>query len=211
MVSFVCNYCQDTLKKAKLDVHAQRCRNASFSCIDCGVDFEGASYRQHTSCITEPEKYEGKSKPKKQQQKNKESKQNSAVPSRTSVSTVDQLTKKAQAIETDTQSENNASKSKKRKAVETTSNKSSKKASSAGWDSTNLPNDAVDALVSAITHVVQTQKSEKASFKTLKKQCLKLAVNHPKSKLSESEAKKSFKKAIFEALSTGKVALAKNQ
>ncbi|KAI9504942.1 LYAR-type C2HC zinc finger-domain-containing protein, partial [Coemansia spiralis] len=60
MVSFVCNYCQNTLKKPKLDAHAQRCQNASFSCIDCGVDFSGTAYRQHTSCISEAEKYEGK-------------------------------------------------------------------------------------------------------------------------------------------------------
>ncbi|KAI7834389.1 LYAR-type C2HC zinc finger-domain-containing protein, partial [Kickxella alabastrina] len=60
MVSFVCNYCQETLKKPKLDMHAQRCRNASFSCIDCSVDFMGTTYRQHTSCISEAEKYEGK-------------------------------------------------------------------------------------------------------------------------------------------------------
>ncbi|PIA14316.1 hypothetical protein COEREDRAFT_28162, partial [Coemansia reversa NRRL 1564] len=58
MVSFVCNYCQETLKKPKLDQHAQRCRNASFSCIDCSVDFVGTTYRQHTSCISEVEKYE---------------------------------------------------------------------------------------------------------------------------------------------------------
>ncbi|KAI8322262.1 hypothetical protein GQ54DRAFT_242102, partial [Martensiomyces pterosporus] len=58
MVSFVCNYCQQTLKKPKLDQHTQRCHYASFSCIDCGVDFAGTSYRQHTACISEAEKYE---------------------------------------------------------------------------------------------------------------------------------------------------------
>ncbi|PVV05423.1 hypothetical protein BB560_000056 [Smittium megazygosporum] len=57
MVSFVCNHCQETIKKPKLDFHKQRCRFASFSCIDCGVDFQGVSYRDHTSCISENEKY----------------------------------------------------------------------------------------------------------------------------------------------------------
>ncbi|KAJ1679491.1 hypothetical protein EV182_001945, partial [Spiromyces aspiralis] len=61
----VCNSCQETIKKPKLDQHKSRCRNASFCCIDCGMDFEGASYRQHTSCMTEAEKYEGKAKGKK--------------------------------------------------------------------------------------------------------------------------------------------------
>ena len=46
------------------------CRNASFSCVDCGVTFTGTSYREHTSCISEAEKYQkslyngGKSKNK---------------------------------------------------------------------------------------------------------------------------------------------------
>ncbi|KAJ3220093.1 hypothetical protein HDU67_006849 [Dinochytrium kinnereticum] len=58
MVSFVCDYCQETLKKAKLDQHRQRCRNAQFSCIDCSTTFHGMEYRAHTACISEAEKYQ---------------------------------------------------------------------------------------------------------------------------------------------------------
>ncbi|KAI3654849.1 hypothetical protein MP228_000229 [Amoeboaphelidium protococcarum] len=58
MVSFVCNQCQETIKKPKLDQHAQRCRGATFSCIDCSTDFYGTEYRNHTSCISEAEKYQ---------------------------------------------------------------------------------------------------------------------------------------------------------
>ncbi|KAJ1967640.1 hypothetical protein H4R35_006654 [Dimargaris xerosporica] len=58
MVSFVCNACQETLKKPKLDQHRQRCRNAQFCCIDCSREFYGTEYRQHTSCISEAEKYQ---------------------------------------------------------------------------------------------------------------------------------------------------------
>ncbi|KAI8873806.1 hypothetical protein GQ42DRAFT_160273 [Ramicandelaber brevisporus] len=58
MVSFVCNACQDIIKKPKLDQHAQRCRGANFSCVDCFTDFAGTSYRSHTSCMTEVQKYE---------------------------------------------------------------------------------------------------------------------------------------------------------
>ncbi|ORX48438.1 zf-LYAR-domain-containing protein, partial [Piromyces finnis] len=47
-----------TLKKNKLDQHANRCYNCQFTCIDCGVTFEGTSYRAHTSCISEDEKYQ---------------------------------------------------------------------------------------------------------------------------------------------------------
>ncbi|RKP09632.1 hypothetical protein THASP1DRAFT_22551 [Thamnocephalis sphaerospora] len=58
MVSFVCNYCQDTIKKPKLDQHFNRCPNASYSCVDCSVDFYGTEYRSHVSCISEAEKYQ---------------------------------------------------------------------------------------------------------------------------------------------------------
>lgn len=58
MPSFVCDKCQETLKKPKLDAHVQRCRGASFSCIDCYKHFAGTEYRSHFSCISEVEKYE---------------------------------------------------------------------------------------------------------------------------------------------------------
>ena len=60
MPSFVCDHCQETLKKAKLDQHAQRCRQAAFSCIDCYKTFKGVEYREHFSCITEVQKYHQK-------------------------------------------------------------------------------------------------------------------------------------------------------
>lgn len=58
MVSFVCNHCQETLKKPKLDIHLERCRFGSFSCIDCSKDFQGTDYRLHTQCVSEAEKYQ---------------------------------------------------------------------------------------------------------------------------------------------------------
>ncbi|KAI9142302.1 hypothetical protein BKA69DRAFT_1124259 [Paraphysoderma sedebokerense] len=58
MVSFVCDSCQETLKKAKLDNHTYRCRNYQFTCIDCNTSFHGTEYRSHTSCISEAEKYQ---------------------------------------------------------------------------------------------------------------------------------------------------------
>lgn len=60
MPSFVCDHCQETLKKAKLDQHSQRCRQAVFSCIDCYKTFKGVEYRDHFSCITEVQKYHQK-------------------------------------------------------------------------------------------------------------------------------------------------------
>ncbi|KAF9923602.1 hypothetical protein FBU30_006378 [Linnemannia zychae] len=58
MVSFVCDTCQETIKKPKLDQHFNRCPYAQFSCIDCSVSFQGTEYRSHTSCISEAEKYQ---------------------------------------------------------------------------------------------------------------------------------------------------------
>ncbi|GAA5903634.1 hypothetical protein JCM8208_003641 [Rhodotorula glutinis] len=57
MVSFSCEQCNDTVKKPKLDQHAGRCRGAYFTCIDCNTTFEGTSYRAHTSCVSEEQRY----------------------------------------------------------------------------------------------------------------------------------------------------------
>ena len=61
MVSFICDACGSTVKKNQVEKHYQtQCRNCSvLSCIDCGVDFPGDSYKTHTSCISEAEKYQG--------------------------------------------------------------------------------------------------------------------------------------------------------
>jgi len=59
MVFFCCDGCGESLKKSKVDTHAARCRLCvSVSCIDCSVSFFGDDYRQHTSCISEAERYE---------------------------------------------------------------------------------------------------------------------------------------------------------
>ena len=60
MVSFICDACQETVKKNKVDAHSWRCKNCwVLSCVDCGVRFEGEAYKAHTSCISEAEKYQG--------------------------------------------------------------------------------------------------------------------------------------------------------
>ncbi|KAF2749618.1 hypothetical protein M011DRAFT_397486 [Sporormia fimetaria CBS 119925] len=80
MVSFSCEGCGDVLTKKKLDPHRNRCYGATFTCIDCMVHFQGTSYRSHTSCMTEDQKYQGKlyreKKPKGRQQKNNAAPQN---------------------------------------------------------------------------------------------------------------------------------------
>ncbi|KAH8890861.1 hypothetical protein GQ53DRAFT_782152 [Thozetella sp. PMI_491] len=59
MVSFSCEACGDVFTKKKLDPHRNRCRGATFTCIDCMVHFPGTEYRSHTSCMTEEQKYQG--------------------------------------------------------------------------------------------------------------------------------------------------------
>lgn len=44
--------------KKKLNQHQQRCYGAYFTCIDCSTTFQGNNHNQHTSCISEAEKYE---------------------------------------------------------------------------------------------------------------------------------------------------------
>ncbi len=67
MVTFVCEVCQDSVKKPKLDQHRGRCPRAYFSCVDCSQTFQvigiffliqGSTYKAHTSCFTEDEKYQ---------------------------------------------------------------------------------------------------------------------------------------------------------
>jgi hypothetical protein len=50
--------CGDVVKKPKLDQHRGRC-HAGFDCIDCHTTFNSpAEYKDHTSCISEAEKYQ---------------------------------------------------------------------------------------------------------------------------------------------------------
>ena len=83
MVTFVCDVCGDTIKKNKVDKHcATKCRDAwNFTCLECGKVFAGYEYDQHTSWITEVEKYQGhfieKQKEKKRKQKEEEKKKDS--------------------------------------------------------------------------------------------------------------------------------------
>jgi cell growth-regulating nucleolar protein len=70
MVFFVCEGCNESLKKNQVDKHASKCRScAAVTCVDCQVTFWGNDYAQHTTCVSEAQKYEGslyKAKPKKQ-------------------------------------------------------------------------------------------------------------------------------------------------
>lgn len=59
MVFFVCEGCNETVKKNQVEKHVAKCRNCyAVSCVDCQNTFYGDDYAAHTSCISEAEKYE---------------------------------------------------------------------------------------------------------------------------------------------------------
>ena len=58
MVFFVCDVCNETLKKNQVDKHTYKCACHSVSCVDCSQSFHGNDYAAHLSCISEAEKYE---------------------------------------------------------------------------------------------------------------------------------------------------------
>lgn len=62
MVYFTCNACGASLKKNQVEKHyMHQCRNCEvLTCIDCQKDFPGDTYKDHTSCISEAEKYSAK-------------------------------------------------------------------------------------------------------------------------------------------------------
>eukprot|EP00981_Chlorochromonas_danica_P004563 scaffold912_cov187-Ochromonas_danica.AAC.41 len=59
MVYFVCEGCNETLKKNQVDKHAYSCKSChAVTCVDCQVSFYGDDYAAHVTCISEAEKYE---------------------------------------------------------------------------------------------------------------------------------------------------------
>ncbi|KAL0939127.1 LYAR-type C2HC zinc finger [Colletotrichum truncatum] len=80
MVSFSCESCGDVLTKKKLDPHRNRCRGATYTCIDCMVYFPGTEYRSHTSCMSEAQKYQGALYKEKNNNNKKNNKANNVQP-----------------------------------------------------------------------------------------------------------------------------------
>ncbi|CEP61088.1 uncharacterized protein LALA0_S02e06458g [Lachancea lanzarotensis] len=90
MVTFNCEVCNATVPKKNTEKHYYRCSNAYYTCIDCNVTFDdGVSYKAHTQCISEDERYQGalykgkkqkgkvqQKPPQHQQQKQEEKPQN---------------------------------------------------------------------------------------------------------------------------------------
>ncbi|VDK80413.1 unnamed protein product [Onchocerca ochengi] len=56
----LCDRCSEALKKNQVDKHGFRCRDATYSCLDCGKAFSLGTYKNHIKCVTENKKYGGK-------------------------------------------------------------------------------------------------------------------------------------------------------
>ncbi|KAK9813891.1 hypothetical protein WJX73_003523 [Symbiochloris irregularis] len=64
MVWFECGDCGESVKKPKVDAHKGRCSSSHFTCLDCSRTFGRNDVKQHTSCVTEHDKYaSGATKP----------------------------------------------------------------------------------------------------------------------------------------------------
>eukprot|EP01129_Flabellula_baltica_P010022 TRINITY_DN4188_c0_g1_i1.p1 TRINITY_DN4188_c0_g1~~TRINITY_DN4188_c0_g1_i1.p1 ORF type:complete len:199 (+),score=55.05 TRINITY_DN4188_c0_g1_i1:419-1015(+) len=74
MVFFVCDNCNDTIKKPKIKSH--RCYNTMYTCIDCNKRFDFHSVNNHTTCTTEEDKYYGKFASSAKKPKNQNGNQN---------------------------------------------------------------------------------------------------------------------------------------
>ena len=61
MVTFSCDHCQQSVTKPKVESHRARCHNCWYlTCIDCSKTLDVETYKAHTQCISEAEKYQGK-------------------------------------------------------------------------------------------------------------------------------------------------------
>ena len=58
MVTFVCEECNETLKKAAVARHSCVSRGGGATCVDCSRTFYGAEHAAHTSCVSEAEKHQ---------------------------------------------------------------------------------------------------------------------------------------------------------
>lgn len=59
MVFFVCETCNETMKKNQVEKHVYKCRQCkAVTCVDCSQTFYGDDYIEHITCVSEAEKYE---------------------------------------------------------------------------------------------------------------------------------------------------------
>ena len=59
MPVFLCDNCNETLKRNKVETHNCGPNCWYFCCLDCNKKFGYDEYLQHTTCVTEAERYQG--------------------------------------------------------------------------------------------------------------------------------------------------------
>lgn len=55
----MCEDCNETLKRLKVAAHLCKCSCSAITCVDCNKSFYDDSYLQHSTCMSEAERYEG--------------------------------------------------------------------------------------------------------------------------------------------------------
>ncbi|KAI8808901.1 LYAR-type C2HC zinc finger-domain-containing protein [Cladochytrium replicatum] len=214
MVSFVCDSCQTTLKKQKLDQHASRCQYAQFSCVDCMKTFSGTEYRAHTSCISEAEKYQKAlyKPPKKgqQQQKQENQEQKNASASNSNVnaniarpavgdSLIGQIQKADQSKKREREDDEAATNTEK-----SVPKKSKKEETEDGDENTtNGSSIGTDELIEVLRSVLK--KSGSLTLHTLRKRSIKRIVK--RFSLEEANAETAFDRQIVFKLEDGKITI----
>ncbi|CCD26590.1 uncharacterized protein NDAI_0I00210 [Naumovozyma dairenensis CBS 421] len=118
MVTFNCEVCNDTVPKKNTEKHYYRCPQAYYTCIDCSKTFDdGVSYKQHTQCISEDEKYQKALYKGKKNQKNQNQNQKKDIPTPDATPDVDTKSKKERNKKDTNSSNKDDSKSKNKNKV----------------------------------------------------------------------------------------------
>ncbi|KAJ1982721.1 hypothetical protein H4R34_001596 [Dimargaris verticillata] len=210
MVSFVCNACQETLKKPKLDQHRQRCRSAQFCCIDCSREFYGTEYRQHTSCISEAEKYQkALYKPKAKATGPGQATKTPAVASKQPPSAPREQSQPAkttvpvpQPIIAQLQSANKLKRKTEDFAAEPKAKQIKKAALSLpvqAWQGSELPTSSPD-LIQRAMEVATGTATGLLTLPKLRKQTIKTILQHPDNQKSKSDVK-----SLYDSMVSGLV------
>eukprot|EP00808_Paulinella_micropora_P003118 g14512.t1 len=174
MVSFSCDSCQATVKKTKVEGHSWSCGSTYFTCIDCSTTFDYNSFKEHNSCISEAQKYQGKlyrpNKKEQQKEKKKEGTQGAAAGGAQAERTVE----KAQEAAAAGAQANGHKKPAKRKeetapaaAAEQPKHKKRKSVSEGGDTATTATPVSAEGAAQAMRELLEQHSKDGVSYKAL--------------------------------------------
>ncbi|KAJ1660191.1 hypothetical protein IWQ61_000836 [Dispira simplex] len=221
MVTFVCNVCQESLKRSKINGHFYRCPDAYFACVDCSKDFYGQDYSEHTQCISEAEKYQKSLyQPKKGKQNNASNtnvKGNQTPNAKISPANKVQGNPKANgkpvarpAAPKSFVEEMKTSEAQKRKQVDLSQETAAKKvkptsttnstvASAKDWSAVELKCEVVGAINQSMKAVL-AENDKPLPLAKLRKKTVKKLMEHPRNAFTKETIKNAFDKKVSDDL-----------